>query len=71
MFCGGDFDLNETYLTNLMNGEMPPVNPPPQTTPFSMPCGDTPSTFDSFPSAGLIGLGQFEALPPFEMIEDL
>lgn len=69
MFCGGEFDLNEDFVTNLMNGDMPPVNPTPNPFPV-MPDG-TPATYDPFGPNELVGLGQFEALPPFEMIEDL
>jgi hypothetical protein len=35
------------------------------------PISPTESPADTPPSNELLGLGQFESLPPFEMIEDL
>lgn len=68
MWCGGDFDLGESFMTNLLNGDMPPVDLSLRDTPFSTsPDGG----LGSFAEGELMGLGQFEALPPFEMIEEL
>lgn len=71
MWFGGEFDLDESFVTNLLNGDMPPVGPPPQQTPPSVSADDSPGRFESFPTGEMVGLGQFETLPPFALIEEL
>lgn len=53
--------------------ERPRGSPPEGSAPwFPLSPTETPrSADDAHPAGDLLGLGQFESLPPFEMIEDL
>lgn len=68
----GDFDFNESLMNSLAEGTVPFANPPLSRQPATFP---TPSEaalgLDDSPVADLIGLGQLESLPPFELIEEL
>lgn len=74
LWTGGDFDFDSAFADNLLNGNIPPTNAvPPQQTPWtSISTDDSFGGYDATFSGGeLFGLGQFETLPPFEMIEEL
>jgi len=72
-----DPELNDLFFTNGFTNNPQDSNPPPA---FSSQRQDNPLNFSSRGSDGsgfgqtgseLFGLGRFESLPPFKMIEDL
>ncbi|KAL1867749.1 hypothetical protein VTK73DRAFT_4011 [Phialemonium thermophilum] len=76
MFFGSGFDFDESFVSNLLNGDMPPVPPARPGASHgpafeAAPEGRQGPQFDPLSPGELVGLGQFEALPPFEMIEEL
>lgn len=69
---GGGFDYDPGIAESLLNGDLPSLDafPGQQPTSSSIFPEDAPGGSGAF-SGELFGLGQFEALPPFEMIEEL
>jgi hypothetical protein len=67
-----EFDFNRSLVDSILNGDNSPVDlPPPQKPGFSVLPDDSAGGLGSFPTTELMGLGQFESLPPFEVIEEL
>lgn len=73
-WTGGNlFEFDPTFAGDILNGAIPPSNNVPlQQTPWtSFPSDGGFTGYNADFSGELLGLGQFESLPPFEMIEEL
>lgn len=73
IWTGGGFDYDPAFNGSLLNGGAPLIDPP---SPQQHSLNSSSPEESAGPSAGftsgeLYGLGQFEPLPPYEMIEEL
>ncbi|KAB5558236.1 hypothetical protein GE09DRAFT_105761 [Coniochaeta sp. 2T2.1] len=73
MWTGTGLDYDPAIAEALLNGDVPVLNPlqPQQPLFTSTSPEDSSGASGGFSSGELYGLGQFEPLPPHEMIEEL